>query len=90
MAARLDRVGMAPLHLGLVIVLLWIGGLKFANYEADSIVPLVANSPLMSYLYHYPAPDYRHYMNREGKVIPAHHQWNEKKVPIPYRMASGS
>ena len=60
---------MALLRLGLVIVLLWIGGLKFADYEADSIVPLVANSPLMSFFYHYPAPEYRHYMNKEGEVV---------------------
>jgi uncharacterized membrane protein YkgB len=77
-AARLDRIGMGMLRLGLVIVLLWIGGLKFADYEADSIVPLVANSPFMSFLYHYPAPEYRHYMNKEGEVIPAHHQWNDE------------
>ena len=75
--ARLDRVGMGLLRLGLVIVLCWIGGLKFADYEADGIVPLVANSPLMSFFYHYPAPDYRQYMNKEGEVIPAHQQWNE-------------
>jgi uncharacterized membrane protein YkgB len=76
-AARLDRVGMALLRLGLIIVLCWIGGLKFADYEADGIVPLVANSPLMSFFYHYPAPDYRQYMNKEGELIPAHRQWNE-------------
>ena len=69
---------MALLRLGLVIVLLWIGGLKFADYEADSIVPLVANSPLMSFFYHYPAPEYRHYMNKEGEVVPAHYKWNEE------------
>jgi uncharacterized membrane protein YkgB len=33
------------LRIGLIIVLLWIGALKFADYEADSIVPPVANSP---------------------------------------------
>jgi reactive chlorine resistance protein C len=44
-AASLDRFGMAMVRLGLVIVLVWIGGLKFASYEADGIVPLVANSP---------------------------------------------
>jgi uncharacterized membrane protein YkgB len=27
------------LRLGLAIVLIWIGGLKFASYEADGIVP---------------------------------------------------
>ena len=86
-AARLDRAGMALLRLGLVIVLLWIGGLKFADYEADSIVPLVANSPLMSFFYHYPAPEYRHYMNKEGEVVPAHHKWNEENGT--YRFSHG-
>jgi uncharacterized membrane protein YkgB len=76
-AAKLDRVGMGLLRLGLVIVLCWIGGLKFADYEADGIVPLVANSPLMSFFYRYPAPEYRQHMNKEGEVIPAHQQWNE-------------
>jgi uncharacterized membrane protein YkgB len=75
--AKLDRVGMGLLRLGLIIVLCWIGGLKFADYEAEGIVPLVANSPLMSFFYHYPAPEYRQYMNKEGEVIPAHQQWNE-------------
>ena len=60
--SRLDRVGMGMLRLGLVVVLLWIGGLKFVSYEADSIVPLVANSPVISFLYHHRAPEYRHYM----------------------------
>jgi uncharacterized membrane protein YkgB len=76
-AAALDRVGMGLLRLGLVVVLCWIGGLKFADYEADGIVPLVANSPLMSFFYHYPPGDYRQYMNKEGEVIPAHQQWHQ-------------
>jgi uncharacterized membrane protein YkgB len=76
-AARLDRIGMSLLRLGLIIVLCWIGGLKFADYEADGIVPLVANSPLMSFFYHFPAPEYHQYMNKEGEVIPAHQQWHK-------------
>jgi uncharacterized membrane protein YkgB len=38
---------------GLVVVIGWIGALKFANYEAHQIVPLVANSPFMGWLYHF-------------------------------------
>jgi uncharacterized membrane protein YkgB len=76
-AASLDRFGMGMLRLGLVIVLFWIGGLKFAAYEADGIVPLVANSPFMSFLYHYPAPEYRQHMNKEGQLVPANQNWNE-------------
>ena len=88
-AASLDRIGMGMLRLGLVIVLLWIGGLKFARYEADSIVPLVANSPVMSFFYHFPAPEYRPYMNREGERIPAHRQWHEANNTYPFAYGLG-
>jgi reactive chlorine resistance protein C len=76
-ASRLDRIGMGVLRLGLVIVLVWIGGLKFAKYEADGIVPLVSQSPLMSFFYHHPAPEYRQYMNKEGELNAAHRAWHE-------------
>jgi Protein of unknown function, DUF417 len=36
---------------GLVVVIGWIGALKFANFEAHQIQPLVANSPCMGWLY---------------------------------------
>ena len=36
---------------GLVIVIAWFGVLKFMAYEAQGIAPLVAESPLMSWLY---------------------------------------
>lgn len=36
---------------GLVIVIAWYGALKFMNYEAQGIAPLVSESPLMSWLY---------------------------------------
>ena len=51
--------GFAMLRLGLVVALCWIGALKAANYEAQVIVPFVANSPLVSFFYHHPAAEYR-------------------------------
>jgi reactive chlorine resistance protein C len=36
---------------GLALVIAWIGALKFTSYEAQGIQPLVANSPLMRWLY---------------------------------------
>jgi uncharacterized membrane protein YkgB len=36
---------------GLVVVIAWIGALKYSAYEAAAIHPLIANSPLMSWLY---------------------------------------
>jgi reactive chlorine resistance protein C len=76
-AAKLDRVAMGMLRAGLVIVLVWIGGLKFVDYEAEGIVPLVANSPLMSFLYHRPA-EYRTHMNKEGDLNPEHRAWHRE------------
>lgn len=88
-AASLDRFGMAMLRLGLVIVLVWIGGLKFASYEADGIVPLVANSPFMSFLYHHPAPEYREHANKEGQLVPANQEWNESNGTYPVSYGLG-
>lgn len=88
-AASFDRFGMGMLRLGLVTVLVWIGGLKFASYEADGIVPLVANSPILSFLYHYPAPEYREHMNKEGQVVAANQQWNESNGTYPVSYGLG-
>jgi reactive chlorine resistance protein C len=77
------------LRIGLVIVLVWIGSLKFAYYEADSIVPLVANSPLMSFVYTHPAPQYSQYMNKEGEVVPAHHEWQERNGTYAFSRTLG-
>ena len=48
----LETAGGAILRYGLVVILLWIGGSKFAAYEAEAIHGLVANSPLTSWGYH--------------------------------------
>ena len=89
-AAGLDRLGMAMLRAGLVIVLVWIGGLKFAKYEADSIVPFVANSPVMSFFYHHAAPEYRSYMNKEGEWNAAHRAWHESNGTYPFADGLGT
>jgi uncharacterized membrane protein YkgB len=48
---RLEAIGLNVARYGLVLVLVWIGAMKFTAYEAGAIQPLVANSPLMSWLY---------------------------------------
>jgi len=73
--ANLDNLGKNAIRAGIVIVFLWIGGLKFFTYEADGIVPFVANSPFMSFFYNNPA-EYKQYSNKEGELITENHQWN--------------
>ena len=54
--AHSDRVGIHLMRVAIAIVFLWIGALKFVPYEADSITPFVANSPVMSFFYKHGRP----------------------------------
>lgn len=49
--AAVDRAARILLRYGLVLVLAWIGAMKFTAYEAEGIKGLVATSPLMNWLY---------------------------------------
>ena len=89
-AARADRAGVAVTRVGLVVVLVWIGGLKAFAYEDEGIVPFVANSPLMSFFYREPAGDYRHHMNREGELVPANREWHRQNGTYLFAYALGS
>ena len=51
LAEHVEAAGRHSIRYGLVLVLAWIGAMKFTAYEAGAIQPLVANSPLMSWLY---------------------------------------
>lgn len=52
MGPRLESTGGAVLRYGLVLILLWVGGLKFTAYEAKGIEPLAAHSPFLAWAYH--------------------------------------
>src|SRR5690242_15852247 len=47
----IEEIGKQIVRWGLVLVLVWIGGMKFTAYEAMGIQPLVAHSPLVSWMY---------------------------------------
>jgi reactive chlorine resistance protein C len=47
---KLQPLGTGVLRYGLVFLLLFWGGLKFAMFEAEAIQPLLAYSPLMSWM----------------------------------------
>jgi uncharacterized membrane protein YkgB len=49
--SRAEAIGRELARYGLVVVVGWIGLMKFTAREADAIHPLVANSPLMSWVY---------------------------------------
>jgi uncharacterized membrane protein YkgB len=50
-AGAIKKLGEFLIRYGLVLVLGWIGAMKFTAYEAAGIQGLVASSPLMSWMY---------------------------------------
>ena len=51
MSSRAEAVGRELARYGLVVVVGWIGLMKFTAYEAEGISAFVANSPLMRWVY---------------------------------------
>jgi uncharacterized membrane protein YkgB len=47
----LQTTGGVILRYGLVLVILWLGAFKFTMAEAEAIVPLLTNSPLLAWMY---------------------------------------
>ena len=76
-AANLKNVCLKLIRLAILIVFVWIGALKFTHYEADGIVPFVANSPFMSFFYAKEAPEYKEYKNKEGEFVQKNREWHE-------------
>ncbi len=74
--ANTQRFFINLLRIAIFIVMAWIGGLKAFQYEADGIVPFVANSPFMSFFYNNEAPEYKEYKNKEGEVVPKNIEWH--------------
>src|SRR5215471_10311444 len=48
---QVEAVGSGLARYGLVVIVGWIGLMKFTAYEAEGISPFVAHSPLMSWVY---------------------------------------
>lgn len=79
----------------------WIGGLKAYQYEADGIVPFVANSPVMSFFYKNAGnkvinedkkivSEYALYKNPEGKVVKKNIDWHKENGTYSFSYGLGA
>jgi reactive chlorine resistance protein C len=84
--SRTGRLGTNLVRISIAIVFIWIGLLKFVPFEADSITPMVARSPFMSFFYKHPE-QYKEHMTQEGQLVPAARAWQEENNT--YRFARG-
>ncbi|MDD2961050.1 MAG: DUF417 family protein [Muribaculaceae bacterium] len=76
-AASSKKLALNLIRVAILIIFVWIGGLKFYNYEAEGIVPFVANSPFMNFFYNEKAPDYKEFKLKEGEFNQAKHEWHQ-------------
>lgn len=83
-----EHLGINLCRISIAIVFMWIGLLKFIPYEADSIVPFVANSPFMSFFYNDPS-NYTQFMNHEGELIEANRAWHHANNTYGYSTGLG-
>ena len=81
------------LRISIFIVMAWIGGLKAFQYEADGIIPFVANSPFMSFLLNSKVSDadnYKLHKNKEGEVVPENIKWHEANGTYTFSYGLGA
>lgn len=76
--ARSHKFAVNFIRVAIFIVMAWIGALKVVPYEAVGIVPFVANSPFMGFLYTKPVPEYKDYKNPEGALVPKNVEWHKE------------
>ena len=77
-------------RISIFIVMAWIGALKVYQYEADGIVPFVANSPVMSFFYNKEAPEYQQYKNPEGKTVQKNIDWHKSNGTYTFAYGLGA
>jgi uncharacterized membrane protein YkgB len=86
--SKSDWLGFALMRVAIAIVFLWIGGVKFVPYEADSITPFVANNPVMALFYKHP-DQYRAHLTREGELVPAQREWQRANNTYGFSIGLG-
>lgn len=87
--SKLRMFGLVLMRLAIFVIFVWIGALKFFQYEANGIVPFVANSPFMSFFYSKPAPEYKSYMMPEGSYDEAKTLWQKSNNTYSFSYGLG-
>lgn len=87
--SKANTLGLILMRISIFVVFFWIGSLKFFQYEANGIVPFVANSPFMSFFYAKDAPEYKSYMMPEGTYDKKKTQWQEENNTYKFSYGLG-
>lgn len=89
------------IRIAICVVMVWIGGLKAFQYEADGIVAFVINSPFMSFFYHNTGntatndkgaavAEYTLHKNLEGKTVQKNIDWHKTNGTYAFSYGLGA
>lgn len=89
------------MRIAICIVMVWIGGLKAFQYEADGIIPFVANSPFMSFFLTHANDQvmtddgkqvkaYTLYKNPEGRTVQKNIDWHRQNGTYVFSYGLGA
>lgn len=89
------------MRIAICIVMVWIGGLKAFQYEADGIIPFVANSPFMSFFLTHANDQvmtddgkqvkaYTLYKNPEGRTVQKNIDWHRQNGTYVFSYGLGT
>ncbi len=48
---KLERAGIPLIYIALAIIYIWFGGIKFSDGQAEGMYGMIANNPLVSWMY---------------------------------------
>ncbi len=88
-ASSSRKIGYGLMRISILVIFVWIGALKFCNYEAEGIVPFVANSPFMSFFYSKDAPEYKDFKLKEGEFDQQKYDWHSSNNTYGYSRGLG-
>ena len=80
--SSLKNFGIKFIRVAILVVFVWIGGLKYFHYEADS--------PFMSFFYAKDTPEYKEHKNPEGAFVPENRAWHEANNTYTFSYGLGA
>ena len=76
--SSLRNFGTKFIRVAILVVFVWIGGLKYFHYEA------------MSFFYAKEAPEYKNFKNPEGALVPENRAWHEANNTYTFSYGLGA
>ena len=88
--SSLRNFGTKFIRVAILVVFVWIGGLKYFHSDGYGFCPFEATSPFMSFFFAKEAPEYKNFKNPEGALVPENRAWHEANNTYTFSYGLGA